>query len=320
MRPPPKADPGVATPRSALILLKWWLLNSIEHFVSATPAVFTANPQTFQADVIDRSKEVPVIVLFWAEQMPETLSMRQVLDTHVSSRGDKLSLALIDVAADQAFAQSLAQSLAVQSVPSIRVIRDGQLFDQLDGPQPDDALIALCDRLTLSSADVLKEQLAGCLESGNFESALTLLQRAIEEEPANAEFRVELADILAIQGDFDGARKALSGIDESTPNIARPRARLEFAEKVEGLDEMEVLEAKVAENSGDLESQYGLSVRYVCANRLEDALEIALDILCADRKFRDDIGRLTMLRIFELLPKGSELASSYRRRMFNFMH
>ncbi len=320
MRPPPKTDRGVVTPRSVLILLKWQLLNSIEHFVSATPAVFTATPQTFQADVIDRSNEVPVIVLFWAEQMPETVSMRQVLDTQVSSCSDKLSLALVDVAADQAFAQSLAQSLGVQSVPSVRVIRDGQLLDQLDGPQTDDALIALCDRLTLSSADVLKEQLAVCLDSGDFESALTLLQRAIEEEPGNAEYRVELADILAIQGDLTGAKTALSGIDDSTPNIARPRARLEFAEKVEGLDSIEVLETKVAENSGDLESQYSLSVRYVCANRLEDALETALDILCADRKFRDDIGRLTMLQIFELLPKGSELASSFRRRMFNFMH
>jgi len=261
-----------------------------------------------------------VIVLFWAEQMPETLSMRQVLDTQVSARSDKLSLALVDVAADQAFAQSLAQSLAVQAVPSVRVIRDGQLLDQLDGPQTDEALIALCDRLTLSSADVLKDQLAGCLDSGDFDSALALLKRAIEEEPDNADFRVELADILIMQGDLEGAKFALSGIDETTPNIARPRARLLFAEEADGLEQIEVLEAKIAEKSDDLESQYALAVRYVCSNRLEDALETALEILCTDRKFRDDIGRLTMLRVFDLLPKGSDLASSFRRRMFNFMH
>lgn len=310
----------MATPRSALILLKWSLLNSIERFVSDTPAVFTVNPQSFQTDVIDRSNQVPVIVLFWAEQMPETVSMRQILDTEVSARSDKLSLALVDVAADQAFAQSLAQSLAVQAIPSVRVIRDGQLLEQLDGPQPDEALSALCDRLTLSSADVLKDQLAGCLAAGDFESALALLKRAIEEEPGNAEFRVELADVLVIQGDLAGASTALAGIDESTPNVSRPQARLAFAQEVEDFESIEVLQAKVAESGSDLESQYALSVRYVCANRLEEALETALDILCADRKFRDDIGRLTMLRIFDLLPKGSELAQSYRRRMFNFMH
>ena len=288
--------------------------------MSASPVVFSADPQNFQADVIDRSKEVPVIVLFWADQMPEALSIRQVLDTQVNARAGKVFLALVDVAADQAFAQSLAQSLAVQSVPSLRVIRDGQLIEQLDGPQTDEALIALCDRLTLSGADVLQDQLAACIETGDFDAALALLKRAIDEEPANAEFRVELADILIMQGVLNEAKTVLSGINDETAGIARPRARLLFAEEGETLEPLETLVAKVAENPADLESQYALSVRYVCANQLEDALETALDILCADRKFRDDIGRLTMLRIFDLLPKGSELASSFRRRMFNFMH
>lgn len=288
--------------------------------MSATPAVFTATPENFQTDVIDRSKVVPIIVLFWAAQMPETVSMQQVLDTQVNARSDKVSLALVDVAADQAFAQSLAQSLGVQSVPSVRVIRDGQMLDQLDGPQTDDVLIALCDRLTLSSADALKGQLAACVEAGDFDTALALLQRAIDDEPANAEFRVEFADTLVMQGNLEDAKTVLAGVDEHTVGIARPKARLMFAEEADGLEPLEVLESKVAANDADLGSKHALSIRYVCERKYEEALEAALDILCADRKYREDIGRLTMLRIFELLPKGSELASSFRRRMFNFMH
>jgi putative thioredoxin len=58
----------------------------------------------------------------------------------------------------------------------------------------------------------------------------------------------------------------------------------------------------------------------VLRGELEPALELLLELLRVDRTFRDDIGRLTMVRIFKLLGKGSELASRYRRRMFNYLH
>jgi putative thioredoxin len=58
----------------------------------------------------------------------------------------------------------------------------------------------------------------------------------------------------------------------------------------------------------------------VAAEQYETALELAMDILRSDREFRDDIGRLTMIRIFALLGKGNDMAGRYRRKMFNFMH
>jgi len=284
--------------------------------VNANSLVFPTDPQSFQADVIERSNEVPVIVLFWAEQMPETLAARDFLDTQVNARAGKVLLALVDVAADQ----SLAQHLQVQTLPSIRVVKDGQLLEQIDGPQPEEALSALCDRLTLSSAEVLKEQLAYLLETQDFDGALAILKRAIEEEPGNAAFRVELADVLILQGSLAEAESVLSGISDETPDVSRPRNRLSFAQEAADLSDLDVLTQQLASKPDDLEIQYSLAVRHVAENRIEEALECALEILCADRKFRDDIGRLTMLRIFELLPKGDPLGTSFRRRMFNFMH
>ena len=69
-----------------------------------------------------------------------------------------------------------------------------------------------------------------------------------------------------------------------------------------------------------IEARYELCVRLASEGGYEQALETALGILQTDREFRDDIGRTTMIRIFQVLPKGSELAGRYRRRMFNFMH
>ena len=284
--------------------------------MNATSSVFPADPQNFQADVIERSKELPVIVLFWADQMPETLATRDFLDSQVNARSGRVLLALVDVAADQ----TLAQHLQVQTLPSIRVVKDGQLLEQIDGPQPEEALIALCDRLTLSSAEVLKEQLAHLLETDDFDGALAVLKAAIEEEPGNAAFRVELADVLILLGDLAEAKTVLAGIGDDVPGVARPRARLSFLEEALEFSSSEDLLGQQAANPEDLEVQYCLAVRHAAENKIEEALELALGVLCADRKFRDDIGRLTMLRIFELLPPGDPLAASFRRRMFNFMH
>ena len=284
--------------------------------MNATPLVFPVDPESFQTDVIERSSEAPVIVLFWAEQMPETLAAQQFLDARVNALSGKVLLALVDVAADQ----SLAQHLRVQTLPSIRVVKDGQLLEQLDGPQTEEEMTALCDRLTLSSADVLQEQLSHLLETGDFETALAMLKNAIAEEPGNVAFRVELADVLIYQGDLDEAKAVLASIPDDTANVTRPRARLSIAEEASSFDDLTILLEKHAKNSDDLQALYELSLRYASENRIEEALESALDILCADRKFRDDIGRLTMLRIFELLPAGDPMATSFRRRMFNFMH
>jgi len=281
-----------------------------------TRSVFDVNPQNFQTDVIDRSRSVPVVVLFWAQQVPPAADARAVLERLVQQYQGKVALALVDVARDQ----SLAQHLRVQALPSVRVVREGQLVEQLEGPQAESTFTALLDELTMSSADVLKAQLEVALESGDYDAALQLLQRAISEEPKNQAFRIELADVLVRQGSLDDARQVLAGIPEDAEGRERPQNRLEIVEEAGGLGSREELARARSENPEDLDACYRLAVVEAAAGELENALELAMTILRRDRKFRDDIGRTTMLRVFTLLPKGSELAQRYRRRMFNFMH
>jgi putative thioredoxin len=278
--------------------------------------VFDVNPQSFQTDVIDRSRQTPVILLFWADQVAPSADMRNVLAQLVSPYQGKVLLGLVDVAADP----TLAQHLRVQGLPSLRVVSDGQLVEQLEGPQPEEVLRALLDQLTLSSSEVLKTQLGALIEQRDFATALGLLQQAINEEPKNMSFRVELADVLAMKGDLEDARQVLAGIPEDTEERARPQNRLEFAEEAAGMGSLDDVEREAAAAPDDLDIQYRLAVLKAVAGDYEAALDHAMGILQKDRKYRDDLGRTTMIRIFELLGKGSELASAYRRRMFNFMH
>lgn len=279
-------------------------------------SVFEVSPQTFQTDVIDRSKQLPVLLLFWAAQVGPSAQTRDTLTRLAAQFQGKVAVGLVDVARDQ----TLAQHLRIQGLPSIRVVRDGQLVDQLDGPQTETTLRGLLDALTQSPADMLREQLDVLLERADYDSALAMLQRAISEEPNNQAFRVELADVLVIRDQLDDARTVLAGIPEGTEGRERPATRLEFAEEAAGMEDPDALAAKVDANPDDLEARYRLAVVLTHRQLYEGALEQAMSILRNDRTFRDDLGRLTMIRIFSVLGKGSDLATAYRRRMFNFMH
>ncbi|HEY5644435.1 MAG TPA: tetratricopeptide repeat protein [Pseudomonadales bacterium] len=278
--------------------------------------VFEVSPQTFQTDVIDRSKQVPVLLLFWAAQVAPSAQTRDTLTRLAAQFQGKVAIGLVDVARDQ----TLAQHLRIQGLPSIRVVRDGQLVDQIDGPQPEATLRALLDQLTQSPADMLREQLDVLLERGEYDMALAMLQRAISDEPTNQAFRVELADVLVIQHQLDEARTVLAGIPEDTEGRDRPAIRLEIAEEAAGMGSAEALAARIESDPDDLDARYALAVVLADQRRYQEALDQAMSILRQDRSFRDDLGRLTMIRIFSLLGKGSDLATAYRRRMFNFMH
>ena len=284
--------------------------------VDANPTVFEIDPNTFQTDVVERSKQVPVILLFWTDQVAPAADTKRVLETLVAQYQGKFALGLSDVAKDQA----LAQQLRVQGIPSIRVVADGQITEQMEGPQGEAALRELVDKLTMSGSDLLRDQLAVHLASEDWDNALAILQQAINEEPNNAGYKVEWADLLVRKGDLDGARTVVATIPEETPERERPVTRLEIAEEAAGMGNLEDVQVELDADPSDLDLRYRASILCAAGGQYEEALEHAMFILQTDREFQDDIGRATMVRIMSLLGKDADIAKRYRRRMFNFMH
>jgi len=277
---------------------------------------FPITPENFQTEVIERSNSMPIFVLFWADQVPPSVQARTQLEQLIGAFAGKAALALSDVAQDQ----TLAQHLRVQGLPSIRVVHQGKVVEQIDGPADESQLRSLLETLTQSSTELLKGQLDQMLAMGDFDTAINMLQQAVQEEPNNHGFRVELADALLRRGDLDDARMVLGSIPEETAERERPQNRLEFMEESAGFEPIEELRTRLQDTPDDLELKYQLAVHLAVENECEAALDLAMDILRTDREFREDIGRLTMIRIFALLGKGNELANKYRRKMFNFMH
>jgi putative thioredoxin len=278
--------------------------------------VFEVTPQNFQSGVIEQSRTIPVVLLFWADQLAISVQMRRTMEMLAAQYQGKFALALVDVARDP----TLAQHLQVQALPSIRVIADGQLADQLDGPQGEPVLRRMLDRLTMSSGDLLRAELGDLLARKDYRTALAILQQAVTEEPNNPAFRVELADVLIQSGDLEQGREVLATIGDDTAERERPQMRLALMETAAALPPLSELGRKLAADESNLELRHQCALQEAVAGNYEQALEHALFILQHDRSFKDDVGRQTMVTIFGLLGKGSELAKRYRRRMFNIMH
>ena len=283
--------------------------------MDAQPTVFEVDLATFQGDVVARSQETPVVLLFWADQIPPAAEAKRTLEALARQYQGKFALALCDVAR----MPQLAQQLRVQGVPSIRVIMDGQIADQLDGPQGEAVLRQLIDGLTLSDGDRLQAQLEEHLAARDWNGALAILEQALKAEPNNAAFKLEWADILARKGDLKGAATVLATVPEETPERERPVARLELATEAADMNQRKAL-ARVAKDGADLDARYQAAVTLAVAGDHAEALDHCMEILRQDRNFRDDAGRTTMIKIMATMGKGSELAKRYRRRMFAFLH
>ena len=283
--------------------------------MDARPNVFEVALESFQSDVVDRSREVPVILLFWTDQVPPAADTRRALESLATQYQGKFALALSDVATTP----QLAQQLRVQGIPSIRVIVDGQIADQLEGPQGEAVLRQLIEGLTMSDAERLKDQLERFTAARDWEGALQILKAALQAEPNNPAFKVEWADVLVHRGDLDDAERVLASISEETPERERPAMRLELAREAASLDGAAAL-SRVAADGDDLEARYEAAITQAVAGDYEAALDQCMAILQTDRKFRDDAGRTTMIRIMATMGKGSDVAQRYRRRMFAFLH
>ena len=281
--------------------------------MDAKPTVFNVELPSFATDVVERSKEVPVILLFWTDQVPPAAETKRHLETLATQYQGKFALALCDVSQTP----ELAQQLRVQGLPSIRVVANGQIAHQLDGPQGESVLRQMIDELTMSGSERLKEGLKRLIAFRDWDGALSLIRQALAEEPNNPGFRVELADLLARKGELDDARTALDSIAEDTPERDRPAARLEIAEAAAAIDGGRHSRRRP---DTDLDALYETAISEAAEENYEAALEHCMTILRTDRKFREDVGRKTMITIMTAMGKGSELAQRYRRRMFAFMH
>jgi putative thioredoxin len=284
--------------------------------VSASAHVVDVSPENFQTEVVEKSRDKPVLLEFYADAAEPSRQQAPVLRQLAEEYGGKFLLARIDIRANQ----QIVQQLGVRTLPTIKVIFQGQMVQDLEGMQQPETLRTLLDELTMSPMERVRVELDQLLEAGQRTQAIGMLQQVIAGEPKNNALKAELCDLLIQEGRSDEAKQILAALPPETEGIGKPRNRLEFIDLAADLPSLGELAARLERVPDELETRFNLSIRLVVDDQVEAALEHLLTIMKKDRDWEEQKARITMIKIFDLLGKGNELATRYRRSMFAFLH
>ncbi len=273
---------------------------------------------TFMADVVEASKEVPVIVDFWAPWCGPCKTLGPALEAAVTAAGGKVKLVKIDVDKNQ----RIAGQMRVQSIPAVFAFVDGQPVDGFMGNVPPSELKDFVDRVATQGPDGgLADALAAAeemLETGAAADAAQTFAAILGEEPGNLEAIGGLARAYLAAGDAARARETLDlapADKASDPAIAAARAAIELAEDTADVGETEELRARLAANENDHQTRLDLAMALLAAKDKAGAVDELLELFRRDREWSDGAARVQLMKIFDSLPANDPIALKGRRRL-----
>lgn len=281
-----------------------------------------ASDADFQQVVIEASKQVPVLVDFWAPWCEPCKVIGPVLEKLAGEANGRFKLVKVNMDENP----MLAQALMIQSIPAVKLIVNGAVQDEFTGALPEPEILKFLEKNLPSESD--QEAAAGLDEyaDGDTEGAVEKFEEALQDDSENPVALIGMGNHQFEEGKPEEARAILQRVSEFDLDRLPDKAQAEKA--LAGLrSKLYLFDSQQASSEsavgGGNEAALGSRLHEGCGLALsgahEAALERFLSIVQENRKFMDDAGRKAMVAVFDLLPNDSEITYNYRNKLSSLL-
>jgi len=277
-----------------------------------------ATEATFMQDVIEASREVPVIVDFWATWCGPCRTLGPALEAAVTAAKGKVRMVKVDV--DQN--QMIAAQLRIQSIPTVYAFWQGQPVDGFQGAIPASEIKKFIDKLSALAGDGgLAEALEAAeqmLAEGAVTDAAETFAAILGEEPENAGAYGGMVRCYLALGELDQAEAMLAAAPAAiakAKEIEAARAQLELARQAANAGPEQELRAAVEANPQDRQARFDLALALHAAGKVEEAVDVLLDLFRLDREWNEGAAKAQLLTIFDALKPTDPIVLKGRRRL-----
>jgi len=285
---------------------------------AVSPHIFDVDQDNFETEVLQASLKTPVLVDFWATWCGPCKSLGPMLEKLATEYNGAFRLGKVDVDKNQ----ELAGVFGIRSIPTVMLVKDGQILDGFAGALPEGQLRTFLSRhLQALDGDVQEEETMEELTPESPEQAINRLQQEIAAYPDRSELKLDLATALAQAGHVAAAETELNGLPANLATDTRAvrlRSQLDLARSLQGTPSSEILQQRIHANAQDWEAHDLLGVRLLLGEDPSAGLEHWLLILEKARDWHEGQAKKRLLAAFNTLD-DAELVSRYRRRMASLL-
>ncbi|MCK4298119.1 MAG: tetratricopeptide repeat protein [Planctomycetes bacterium] len=286
--------------------------------MSEAPLVFDVGPGEFEEQVMEASRQHPIVVDFWAAWCAPCLMLGPLLERVVRSYGGRFRLARLDVEQHQ----EEAQRYGIRGIPAVKVFRDGKVVSEFVGALPEGHIRRALDQALPGEADESAREGDRLGADGSVSEARERYEQALESTPNHPGALLRLAQLAAQEDQPEEARSLLARIPEGSPEWEEGRrlaVQVEFTAECGGAGGREQIEARVREDPEVPQAHYQLACCLAADGRYQEALEEFLQTLRLDRDFRSGAAKEAVLRVFRLVGEENEMVREYRRQLASIL-
>tara|TARA_B100000287_G_scaffold431113_2_gene487730 strand:- start:928 stop:1833 length:906 start_codon:yes stop_codon:yes gene_type:complete len=295
-------------------------MNEDSNEVIVNEEIKNVSSEDFVREVVEASKEKPIVVDFWAPWCSPCKQLAPILEREVLNANGKISLVKVNI--DES--QSIAAQLQIQSIPTVYVFYQGQVVDGFQGNIQESEIKSFISKATSLSGpgkeiEELLVILNTCIENNEWERAIDISSEIIDSDKKNIEAHVALIKAYVSLKKFAEAKEFITSIPKdllSENKINDAIQSIEISEKsFLAVDQLGSLREKVNKNPDDLQLKLDLSIALFGNNQIEESFNLLLSSIQIDRDWNDQASRKQLLEFFQTLGLNSDEVKVARRQL-----